>query len=48
LLQAAISALGIIIMVATANLITWYKTVEGRSPSSRVKSPDADLAGGEA
>jgi len=48
LLQTAISALGIIIMSATASLISWYKTVEGRSPRSRVKSPDADLAGGEA
>jgi hypothetical protein len=48
LLQTAISVLGIIIMIATANLISWYKAVEGRSPVSRVKSPDADLAGGEA
>jgi hypothetical protein len=35
-------------MVATANLISWYKVIEGRSLSSRVKPPDADLAGGEA
>ncbi len=48
LLQTAISALGIIIMIATANLISWYKAIEGRSPQSRVKSADADLAGGEA
>src|SRR5271167_3093198 len=48
LLQAAISLLGIILMIATANLISWYKAIEGRSPVSRVKSPDADLAGGEA
>jgi len=48
LLQTAISALGIIIMIATANLLSWYKGIEGRSPQSRVKSPDADLAGGEA
>ncbi|MGD0316239.1 MAG: OpgC domain-containing protein [Xanthobacteraceae bacterium] len=48
LLQTAVSALGIIIMIATANLISWYKAIEGRSPQSRVKSPDADLAGGEA
>jgi hypothetical protein len=48
LLQTALSALGIFIMIATAYLISWYKTMEGRSPSSRVKSPDADLAGGEA
>jgi hypothetical protein len=48
LIQAAISLIGIMIMVATANLISWYKVIEGRSPSSRVKPPDADLAGGEA
>jgi hypothetical protein len=48
LLQTAVSALGIIIMIATANLTSWYKAIEGRSPQSRVKSPDADLAGGEA
>jgi len=48
LLQVGISVLGIIAMIATANLISWYKAIEGRSPVSRVKSPDADLAGGEA
>ena len=48
LIQVAISLIGIMIMVAVANLISWYKVVEGRSPSSRVKTPDADLAGGEA
>jgi hypothetical protein len=48
LVQVAISLTGILVMVATANLISWYKVIEGRSPSSRVKPPDADLAGGEA
>jgi hypothetical protein len=48
LLQAAVSLLGIILMVATAYLVSWYKGIEGRSPLARVKSPDADLAGGEA
>jgi hypothetical protein len=48
LIQIAISLTGIIIMIGTANLISWYKVIEGRSPSSRVKQPDADLAGGEA
>jgi hypothetical protein len=48
LLQTAISALGIFIMSATANLLSWYKGIEGRSPASRGKSADADLAGGEA
>ena len=48
LLQAAISVLGILIMIATATLISWYKAIEGRSPGSRVKAHDADLAGGGA
>jgi len=48
LLQTAISLLGILIMIATASLISWYKYIEGRSPNARVKSPNADLAGGEA
>jgi hypothetical protein len=48
LLQTAISVLGIFLMIATANLISWYKAMEGRNPLSRVKPPDADLAGGEA
>jgi hypothetical protein len=48
LLQAAISVLGILIMIATATLISWYKAIEGRSPGARVKPHDADLAGGGA
>jgi len=48
LVQVAISLSGILIMVATANLISWYKNMEGRGATSRVKPPDADLAGGEA
>jgi hypothetical protein len=47
-MQVVISLLGIAIMIATAALITWYKDLEGRSPGSRPKAPDADLAGGEA
>jgi hypothetical protein len=47
LTQTAISVLGIFIMIATANLISWYKSIEGRGPVSGAKSPDADLAGGE-
>jgi hypothetical protein len=47
-LQVLTSMLGILIMIATAALITWYKNLEGRSPGSRPKTPDADLAGGEA
>jgi hypothetical protein len=48
LLQAGISLLGILIMVATAYLISWYKAIEGRTAPSRAKAADADLAGGEA
>ena len=48
LIQALISLIGILIMVATASLISWYKQIEGRSPTGRSKPPDADLAGGEA
>jgi hypothetical protein len=46
--QTLISFAGILIMVATASLISWYKYIEGRTPTSRVKTPDADLAGGGA
>jgi len=49
--QILVSLLGILIMIAAAALITWYKSVEGRSPGSpgsRPKQRDADLAGGEA
>jgi hypothetical protein len=47
-MQVVISLLGIVAMIATAALVTWYKDLEGRSPGSRNKPPDADLAGGEA
>ena len=47
-MQVVISLLGIVAMIATAALVTWYKNLEGRSPGSRTKPPDADLAGGEA
>jgi hypothetical protein len=48
LVQTAISLAGIMVMVATAGLISWYKDIEGRGSGSRNKPPDADLAGGEA
>jgi hypothetical protein len=48
LIQVAISVLGISIMIAVASLLTWYKRIEGRSSPTRVKTSDADLAGGEA
>jgi hypothetical protein len=46
--QILVSLLGILTMIAAAAMITWYKTLEGRSPGSRPKQRDADLAGGEA
>src|SRR6266700_437898 len=48
-MQFLVSGLGIVVMIAAAGLLTWYKRAEGRSPGSRSrKTPDADLAGGEA
>jgi hypothetical protein len=47
-MQVVISALGILIMIGAAGLITWYKQLEERKPGSRPKQADADLAGGEA
>jgi hypothetical protein len=47
-MQVVISLFGIIAMIATAALITWYKDLEGRSPGQRPKAADADLAGGGA
>jgi hypothetical protein len=50
LMQIFNSIAGILIMIATAWLISWYKRIEGggRSPGSPKRQPDADLAGGEA
>jgi hypothetical protein len=48
LMQVVISMAGILIMVGTAALISWYKKVEGRGGSAPKRPPDADLAGGEA
>jgi hypothetical protein len=48
-MQCLVSALGILIMIAAAGVLMWYKKLEGRAPGSRAKkTPDADLAGGEA
>jgi hypothetical protein len=48
-MQLLLSAVGILVMIAVAGLLSWYKRAEGRSPGSRPrKTPDADLAGGEA
>lgn len=38
LLQAALSAVGIAVMVATANLISWYRRIEGRSQQPSAKA----------
>jgi hypothetical protein len=46
-MQALVSALGILVMVAAAGLLTWYKRAERSSGSRPRKTPDADLAGGE-
>jgi hypothetical protein len=47
-MQIAVSLLGILAMIAAAWLFSWYKSAEGRKPGGRPKTPDADLAGGEA
>jgi hypothetical protein len=47
-MQVLVSAAGIAIMFATAALIAWYKSIEGRSPGPRPKPPGTGLAGGEA
>jgi hypothetical protein len=48
LVQTAISLLGILIMIATASLISWYRRMEGRPSRQRNKAPPGNLAGGEA
>lgn len=45
-MQILISVTGIVIMSATAALISWYEDMERRSGSDRM--PDADIAGGGA
>lgn len=49
-MQVAISGVGILLMIAAAYLLAWYKAVEGRRPGARNKpqTAEADLAGGEA
>lgn len=47
-MQIAVSALGIFIMIAVAWLLSWYKRSAERKGAIRPKTPDADLAGGEA
>lgn len=47
-MQIAVSVLGILIMIAVAWLLSWYKTSAERKGANRPKTPDVDLAGGEA
>jgi hypothetical protein len=46
LAQVLCSAAGILVMVAVAELLTWYKDVERRGPGSKPPLVQADLAGG--
>jgi hypothetical protein len=46
-MQVLVSFAGILIMIATAAMLSWYKMIErGSGPPKR--APDADLAGGQA
>ena len=46
-MQVLMSIAGVLIMIATATLISWYKRMESRGGTPK-RPPDADLAGGEA
>jgi hypothetical protein len=46
-MQVLMSIAGIVIMIATGWIFSWYKKVETRGGQPK-RSPDADLAGGEA
>ncbi len=48
LMQVVVSALGIVIMVGVAALISWYKKLERRGPGPRPPTAKPGLAGGEA
>jgi hypothetical protein len=47
-MQVLVSVLGVAIMIATAWMISWYKSIEGRGAAPRQKPPDANPVGGEA
>jgi hypothetical protein len=47
-IQVLLSLAGILIMIGTAKVISWYKQVEGRGAGTSKRPPDADLAGGDA
>ncbi len=46
-MQILMSILGVVVMVATAALLSWYKHVAERSPGSHPRPPGASLAGGQ-
>jgi hypothetical protein len=48
LVQTAISITGILIMIATASMLSWYKRMEGRSQQPRKKASPGNLAEDEA
>ena len=48
LIQTVISVAGILIMIGTATLISWYKNMEGRTQQKRAQPVRRTLAGGEA
>jgi hypothetical protein len=48
LMQIAVSALGIAIMIGMAALVSWYKSLERRGPGPRPPAAKPGLAGGEA
>ncbi len=47
-MQVAISVAGILLMLATAALLEWYKIIEGRRPGPRPPKSGTNLAGSEA
>jgi hypothetical protein len=44
-MQVLVSILGVVIMVAAAALMSWYRRIEDRSSGSRSKPPSASPAG---
>lgn len=47
-MQVFVSAAGIVVMIVTAALLSWYKNLEGRGPGSRQKPAGRDFVGGAA
>jgi len=48
LMQVLVSMAGVLIMIATAALISWYKRLEGRGAGTPQRPASADVAGGDA